>query len=300
MKFDCRARIFDYFLCWTHRQTKELSGPRSALCSLILKDCRQKKNMILRIILSFVLCHYLYHQTGTTMTYTYHQQWLTMITTYAPTMVFLPQEETDFLQTWVEIRSLSKAIWSLWSISFHTFQAACKLFVWALRVLSWAWDMKSSTDSPRICRVCCRIFLNNQMACNGNSLLWWKTHTVTMQKHKMDLLVGNFPASRMNGILSHSNSWAAFMIEDKSVSKALGSIIGVQIKKSWEIWENRENPWNFQLEFQLWLFTWSPRIPWCFHILWENQWFFFVGFKIGHVTCFPVNNKFVTWFWGFQ
>ena len=52
-----------------------------------------------------------------------------------------------------------------------------------------------------------------------------------MQKHKMDLLVGNFPASRMNGILSHSNSWAAFMIEDKSVSKALGSIIGVQIKK---------------------------------------------------------------------
>ena len=41
MKFDCR--IFDYFLCWIHRQTKELSGPRSVLCSLILKDCRQKK-----------------------------------------------------------------------------------------------------------------------------------------------------------------------------------------------------------------------------------------------------------------
>ena len=53
----------------------------------------------------------------------------------------------------IEIRSLSKVIWSDWSISRQTLNAAATDFAWAFLVRSWAWQIKSSTHSPRICRV---------------------------------------------------------------------------------------------------------------------------------------------------
>lgn len=60
---------------------------------------------------------------------------------------------TFYAHSSIEIRSLSKLIWSDWSISRQTLNAAATDFAWAFLVRSWAWQIKSSTHSPRICRV---------------------------------------------------------------------------------------------------------------------------------------------------